>query len=224
MKTMFDTLLQLPMFQGLCNEDFTNILEKVKLHFTKHKPGEMIIDHNKPCDQLIFLLNGQLASTTTSEDEIYSFVELIEAPYVIEPQALFGMNTRYISSYSSQTESHTVSISKSLVLAELFKYDIFRLNYMNIISNRAQMLYNRLWEKTPQTTEEKIINFILIHIEKPVGEKILKIKMDDLARILDDTRLNISKTLNTMQEQKVLELHRKEIIIPDASLLQSNQL
>lgn len=224
MKTMFDTLLQLPMFQGLCNEDFTNILEKVKLHFTKHKPGEMIIDHNTPCDQLIFLLDGQLASTTTSEDEIYSFVELIEAPYVIEPQALFGMNTRYISSYSSQTESHTVSISKSLVLAELFKYDIFRLNYMNIISNRAQMLYNRLWEKTPQTAEEKIINFILIHIEKPVGEKILKIKMDDLAHILDDTRLNISKTLNTMQEQKVLELHRKEIIIPDASLLLSNQL
>ena len=37
METMFDTLLQLPLFQGLCHEDFTNILEKVKLHFTKHK-------------------------------------------------------------------------------------------------------------------------------------------------------------------------------------------
>ena len=32
METMFDTLLQLPLFQGLCNEDFTSILEKVKLH------------------------------------------------------------------------------------------------------------------------------------------------------------------------------------------------
>ena len=28
METMFDTLLQLPLFQGLCHEDFTNILEK----------------------------------------------------------------------------------------------------------------------------------------------------------------------------------------------------
>ena len=26
METMFDTLLQLPLFQGLCHEDFTNIL------------------------------------------------------------------------------------------------------------------------------------------------------------------------------------------------------
>ena len=43
METMFDTLLQLPLFQGLCHEDFTNILEKVKLHFTKHKAGDVIV-------------------------------------------------------------------------------------------------------------------------------------------------------------------------------------
>ena len=38
---MYDTLLQLPLFQGLAHEDFTNILGKVKLHFTKHKAGEI---------------------------------------------------------------------------------------------------------------------------------------------------------------------------------------
>ena len=43
METMFDTLLQLPLFQGLCHEDFTSILDKVKLHFIKHKVGETII-------------------------------------------------------------------------------------------------------------------------------------------------------------------------------------
>ena len=47
----------------------------------------------------------------------------------------------------------------------------------------------------------------------------MKIKMDDFARCVDDTRLNVSKVLNSLQEQKLLELHRKEIIIPDAALL-----
>ncbi len=56
METMFDTLLQLPLFQGLCHEDFTNILEKVKLHFTRHKPGEPLIKSGEVCDQLLFLL------------------------------------------------------------------------------------------------------------------------------------------------------------------------
>ena len=48
METMFDTLLQLPLFQGLAQEDFTRILEKVKLHFTKYKPGELLLKEGGP--------------------------------------------------------------------------------------------------------------------------------------------------------------------------------
>ena len=33
METMFDTLLQLPLFQGLCHEDFTNTL--IPQHYYK---------------------------------------------------------------------------------------------------------------------------------------------------------------------------------------------
>ena len=55
--------------------------------------------------------------------------------------------------------------------------------------------------------------------EKPQGEKVFKVKMDDLARCLDDTRLNISKTLNELQDSGLIELHRKEILIPDAQKL-----
>ena len=33
--TMYDKLLQLPLFQGLGKNDFTQLLEKVKLHFHK---------------------------------------------------------------------------------------------------------------------------------------------------------------------------------------------
>ena len=85
METMFNTLLQLPLFQGLCHEDFTNILEKVKLHFTKHKAGEVIVKSGTPCNQLIFLLKGELSLQTTSKDDLFTFIEHMEAPYVIEP-------------------------------------------------------------------------------------------------------------------------------------------
>ena len=38
--TMYDTLLQLPLFQGLCKNDFTNIIGKVKLHFRKYNADD----------------------------------------------------------------------------------------------------------------------------------------------------------------------------------------
>ncbi len=75
MDTMFDTLLQLPLFQGLAHEDFTSILEKVKLHFTQHKPGEIIAAYGDNCDRFIFVLKGGVSATTPSVDRIYQFTE-----------------------------------------------------------------------------------------------------------------------------------------------------
>ena len=129
------------------------------------------------------------------------------------------MNTYYLSTHIDRTEVNTVTISKAFVMNDLFRYEIFRLNYMNIVSNRAQNLYSRLWDEPTLDLKSKIIRFFLSHCEKPQGEKTFKVKMDDLARCLDDTRLNISKTLNELQDNGLIELHRKEILIPDAQKL-----
>lgn len=216
---MYDTLLQLPLFQGLCQNDFTSILGKVKLHFSKHKAGEKIIRQGNKCNELIFLLKGEIMSESNTTDIPFSYCEFFNAPYVIEPYSLFGMKTEYVSSYIAQTDVDIVTISKSFILSELNKYEIFRLNYLNIISNRAQILYEKTWSTASPETESKIIHFIALRTEKPSGKKILKIKMDDFAQLLGDTRLTISKVLNEMQEKGIVELHRKEIEIPEIQRL-----
>ena len=94
----------------------------------------------------------------------------MEAPYKIETLSLIGMSTHYTSSYIAHTEAHTVSISKAFVLSDLFKYDIFRLNYMNIVSNRAQNLYSRLWEDQAHDFKNKIFSLFLLHSVYTQGE------------------------------------------------------
>lgn len=212
--TMYDTLLQLPLFQGLCKNDFTNILGKVKLHFRKYETEEIIVEQGEPCTQLIFLLNGEIISQSTDEKRSYSLQEIFNSPFVIEPYSLFGMNTTYTATYKARTNAHLVSIDKSFVLSELNNYEIFRLNYLNMLSNRAQVAYDKLWNSHIGGTKEKIINFLLLRSMKPEGEKLLKIKMEVLANLIDETRINVSKELNEMQEKGLMQLSRKEIFIP----------
>ncbi len=216
---MFDTLLQLPLFQGLRHEDFTNIIEKVRLHFIKHRPGETLVREGDKCDQLLFLIKGEITSATTSYDKTFTITEYIAAPCVIEPDSMFGMNTNYTSSYIAHGEANTVSISKALVMSDLFNYDIFRINYMNYISNHSQTLQSHLWRPQSTEPEHKFVHFLLTHVERPYGKKIVKVKMEDLARILDVTRLKISNTLNNLQEQQLVILRRKEIEVPDLQKL-----
>lgn len=219
MDTMFDTILQLPLFQGLAQEDFTNILGKIKLGFTRHKTGEVIVETGDTCDRLIFVLKGEVSLTTSPADTSYSFTEFFQAPCLIEPQSLFGMHTSYASTFTARTEVHTVSVGKDFIIKELFKYEIFRLNYINIIGNRAQNLNKRLWTKKAVNLEKHIENFIRMHIERPTGKKVLKIKMEVMAQVVNDTRMGVSRALNSMQQKGLLELRRGEIIIPDAEKL-----
>ncbi|WP_298072635.1 Crp/Fnr family transcriptional regulator [uncultured Bacteroides sp.] len=219
MNTIFDILLQLPLFQGFAVEDFTRILEKVKLHFAKQKTGETLVQEGTPCDRLIFILNGNIAATTKSVQEHYSLTEYFEAPYLIEPQSLFGLYTTYSARYTATTPINSISINKEAVINDLLKYEIFRLNYLNIVSSQLQLLNKSTWGYTPDNIEARISNFIRTHLKRLQGSKSLKIKMEDLATIVNDTRNGVSKALNNMQDKGLLELHRGEIVIPAAEKL-----
>lgn len=217
--SMYDKLLLLPLFQGLCKEDFTNILEKVKLHFQKCPAGHYIVRQNDACDSLTFVLQGKILSESTDKTHHYTLYEALEAPYVIEPYSLFGMHPQYNASYTALTPTHIVTIDKPYVLAELSKYTIFQLNFVNLLCNRAQTFYRRMWNAHIGDTQDKIINFLLLRCATISGYKKLRARMEDLANLLDDTRINISKVLNDWKQQGLVSLSRREIEIPDINAL-----
>lgn len=217
--TMYDTLLQLPLFQGLGKNDFTNILDKVKIHFSKHKAGETILREGQLCNELVFLLNGTLIAETTDRNHLYVLCETVNSPTLLEPYSLFGWSTKYTSTYIAQTNCNLVTIEKAFLLSELNNYEIIRLNYLNILSNRIQNLHTRLWNNLAGTMENRIIDFVLQRCLFVSGEKRLKIKMDDWAKLIAGTRIRVSKTLNDMQDKQWLTLHRGEVRIPDIMLL-----
>ena len=107
---------------------------------------------------------------------------------------------------------------RSFILNELFNYEIFRFNYTNQLCNRSQQLSKRLWKQPSDQLEKRIIQFIIHHVERPAGRKSIKIKMEELAKLLNSTRLSVSKALNELEAQGLLELYRGEIVVPDAKV------
>ena len=180
----------------------------------------IILKKGEICNKLVFLLNGTIQAESSDKENVFSLYETIQAPFLIEPYSLFGWSTEYVATYSTVTVCDLMTIEKSYLLSELNNYEIIRLNYMNILSNRAQMLNERLWMRMSENIDTRIIDFILAHsIIISGGEKVLKIKMDDLAKLLDSTRIRISKALNDMRNKKMMTLHRGEIRIPDIAVV-----
>ena len=213
--TMYDKLLQLPLFQGISKFDFTDSLEKVKIHFNKYEPGNCLVKQDTPCNQLIFVLDGEVQIESNDPIHKYTIWESFKSPNVIEPYSLFGMRPYFTASYTAITEVNTLNIEKSYILNELCRYEVFNLNYMNMLSNRSQVIYNKLWNAHIGKTRDKIINFLLLRCMTPYGTKKMSIRMEDLARLIDDTRINVSNVLNDLQNKGLIQLGRRTFTIND---------
>ena len=221
---MYDNLLQLPLFQGLCKDDFTTLIEKVKLHFITCKEGETIAAQDEICNRLLFILDGEVTVKRTDKEHHYSLTEQLDAPHIIELYSMFGMYPTFKATYKAKTEVKLLSINKPYIYNELHKYEIVRINYLNLLSNACQSAHRKLWESHHGTMEAKIAHFLTNRCLKPQGEKVLHITMEDLGSLIDETRMNVSRLLNELQQNELLQLRRKEIYIPSLEKLTAHLL
>lgn len=211
---MYDTLLSLPLFQGMTTADFNALLQKIRLDFVRFAPDETIISKGDLCHSLAFLINGSVLSSRDGASGRYTFCENIESPQLIEPYSMFGRAGTYQRTYTARTECSLLMVSKQYIYTEFGKYNICRMNLLNILSGRVQQLDNYIWELDGMTLRQRIARFITGLSDFRTGEKHLQIKMNDLAVLMDTTRLNISKELNAMEQEGLISLRRKEILIP----------
>ena len=210
---MYDTLLSLPLFQGMSQADFNSLLQKIRLDFVRYAQGDVIIEKGDRCQSLAFLINGTVESSRNGMDDRFTFMESIDAPYLVEPYSMFGRAGLYQRTYTAATTCSFLMVDKQYIYTELGKYNICRMNLLNILSGRAQQLDNYIWSIDGMTLRERIIRFIQGLSDIQSGAKRLIIKMNDLATIMDATRLNVSRELNALESDGLISLRRKEILI-----------
>lgn len=211
---MYDTLLSLPLFQGMSQTDFNSLLQKIRLDFIRYEDGDVIIEKGNRCGSLAFLINGTVESSRSGMDGNFTFSELIEAPFLIEPYSMFGRAGSYQRTYTAIGSCSFLMVDKQYIYTELGKYNICRMNLLNILSGRVQQLDSHIWSLDGMSLRERIIRFIKGLSDIQSGQKRLAIKMNDLATLMDATRLNVSRELNALEKDGIISLRRKEIFIP----------
>lgn len=211
---MYDTLLSLPLFQGMNQVDFNSLLQKIRLDFIRYAQGDVVISAGDRCGSLAFLISGSVESSRSGINGNFTFSELIEAPCLIEPYSMFGRAGSYLRTYTAASPCSFLMVDKQYIYTELGKYNICRMNLLNILSGRVQQLDSHLWELDGMTLRQRIIRFVRSLSDIQSGQKRLAIKMNDLALLMDATRLNVSRELNTLEAEGLISLRRKEILIP----------
>ncbi len=216
---IYDHLLQFVFFQGLSRGELLQLAGNTKFLFSKIPAGRTLASEGTPCHELDFLISGSLELTTRSADGGYSLSERLSAPWMIQPEALFGATPRYTATWKTLTECQFITLHKDEVLRLLNEFLIIRLNLLNILSTQAQKSTLQQWRRAPGSLAERFIRFLAARAVYPAGYKELRILMTRLATELGSSRLDVSHMLNSMQDNGMLTLHRGMIEIPSLERL-----
>lgn len=212
--TIYDQLLQFPLFQGMSHADLMEVVTHTKFGFTKTATGKRLVKEGDKCTQLMFLTHGSLQCETVSDDCLCSVVEEVNAPYTLQPDRVFGISQRYSTSFKALTPCNLITIDKQEVLLLMETQLVFRLNLVNLMATETQRLTHRAWRSAPKSLRERLIRFFFSRSLYPAGPKTFYILMQQIANELNDSRLDISRALNAMQADGLLTLHRGRIEIP----------
>ncbi len=210
---LYDQLLQFPLFQGMSRSEMLQLAGNTRFGFHKIAAGKTVVKEGDECRQLLFLISGCITITSTSDDHSYQMTEWLAAPWLVQPEVLFGTATRYTLTARADSDCHFIVLSKDEVMRLLDDFLIFHLNLLNMLSAQCQRHTHTAWRRSPRTLEERIVRFFADHSLYPAGKKELSILMQQLAIEVGDTRLNVSRILNSMQLRQLLCLSRGRITI-----------
>lgn len=216
---LYDHLLQFPLFQGLSRNELLQMAGTTKFGFLKVPAGKPIVGDGDLCTQLFFLIRGTLTLTTRSDDHGYSVTEQLSAPWLLQPEALFGLSPRYSCMATASTATHFITLSKDEVLRLTDDFLIIRLNLLNLMATLTQRRTRQAWHRSPASLRQRIARFLTDHCAYPAGPKQVNILMERLATEMNDSRIDVSRALNAMQEDGLLILHRGRIEVPSLERL-----
>ena len=155
------------------------------------------------------LMEGTLACTTEGED--WTLVEEIHAPAIIEEESLWSLSQTYNHTYCPTSEGHLLVIDRRHVMQTMLHNDIFRINLLTRMSTRLERNYHSGQLPPPDSIAQKIVRFVQDISCTTTCPKRLRIKMTTLARIMGETRLQVSKALRQMEADGQVSLSREQI-------------
>lgn len=205
---IYDILKPLPLFQGLGSSEIQDIVAHIRFGFSQYKKGQPIIRREENCRGLVYLINGEMDIITYGEDNSYKLCEHVTAPYIIEPERVFGLRQRFTLTCTASSPCSILTVRKEEVMRLSTDYLVFRMNILNILSTIGQRRYELLRPAINNKPRQRIAAFLNAVSHTTTWPKVLRIKMTTLADYLSLSRLDISLELNNLDNEGIIRLQR----------------
>ena len=215
MNSMYQQLMQLPLFQGVSTEKITALVEKLPFHFLKFRNGEQVFAAGDPCTHIKFIVSGQVRLETPFPKLRITMHQTVSNPHVLAAEYLFGRDTTYPYTAISNGACGILQLRKSDYIKMITSDKVFLFNILNYLSSGSQRsLQMPLTVKDGSVAERlaMIVDNLSISGATNIG---FRYKQKDLCTLLGTQRTTLVSMLDRLSDQGIVEYDSNELKILD---------
>ena len=219
MNSMYQQLMQLPLFQGVSTEKITALVEKLPFHFLKYRNGEQIFAAGDPCTHIKFIVSGQVRLETPFPKLRITMHQTVSNPHVLAAEYLFGRDTAYPFTAISDGACGILQLRKSDYIKMISTDKVFLFNILNYLSSgsqRSMLLPLTVKDASVDGRLAMLIDALSISGATDIG---LRYKQKDLCALLGTQRTTLVSTLDNLSDQGILDYDSNELRILDLEAL-----
>ena len=219
MNSMYQQLMQLPLFQGVSTEKITELVEKLPFHFLKYRSGEQIVAAGDPCTHIRFIVSGKVRLETSSSRLKVSLEQILATPNVLAPDYLFGRDTTYPFSAFAEGSCGILQLLKGDYIKMINTDKVFLFNILNFLSSGSQRGAAMALAARDGSVEERLAMLMNVLVAPGATDVVLKFKQKDLCSLLGTQRTTLVSMLDRLSEQEILEYDSSEMRFLDMDAL-----
>ena len=200
---MIKTLKETVVFNNIDEETIKNILEKTRYEIKNYSPNESIAFRGDEVKGLYIILKGTLITEMlTEEGNIIKIEELVPSD-VIASAFIFGKRNSFPVDLSAKDKAEILFIERKEFLKLLFSQEKILENFLNEISNKTQLLTNKIWNSfNNKTIKKKFCDYV----KKNQKNNLFSIQnLGALAEFFGVERPSLSRVLSELVKDEKLE-------------------
>jgi len=188
------------------------------LSFTEHrmisyKSGSMISQSGEDVNSLMIITEGIIKGEMVDYDGRVIKIEDIRAPGALAPAFMFGRNNYYPVNVIAVTDSKVFCVDKKNLLKILMHDRSILVNFLNMVSNRAQFLSEKIKFLNFKTLKAKLAHYILQKAGKKGNTVRLDLTQNELAEFFGVARPSVARILGDLEREGFIIAAGKNIKI-----------
>lgn len=218
MTEYLNTIIKTRLFDNIDKKEIPSILNNFKSQKKLYEKGNIIIDMGDKVEAIYLILNGKIEISKEYDDTRKNIVNILESGEIFAEA--MALSTNKISQITA------ISLSKSEILKINIKdifdnnleknKNIFIENLLKIISDKNKFLSMKNDILSQKSLRSKIILYLEYMSNMQKSEKInIPYSRDKLAEFISADRSALSRELNRLAKEKMIELNGNKINIID---------